>query len=234
MERKDYLAKLNRLRVNAGKSELKAWKASKDALLDAIDALEKQGYVDVLPGANIEATPKTEDPEVKEALAKEPSVKEPTKVKPGLSRGIGDDSYARNCRKSLQDQRAKEKAKLKELRGSGVELDERDKQQIQNEAELRKGEVNPKKDPEKAARQRKHIEEKQAKRKAEGKKPTKKQVKDDEITVADIARELGMSPKLARNKLRRHEDKLTKLHTKGQDRWVFPKSAAAEIKKILK
>ena len=234
MKRKDYLAKLNRLRVNAGKPELKAWKASKDALLDAIDALEKQGYVDVLPGANIEATPKTEDPEVKEALSKELPIKEPTKVKPGLSRGIGDDSYARNCRKSLQDQRAKEKQKLKELRGSGVELDERDKQQIQNEAELRKGEVNPKKDPEKAARQKKHIEEKQAKRKAEGKKPTKKQVKDDEVTVADIARELGMSPKLARNKLRRHEDKLTKLHTKGQDRWVFPKSAAAEIKKILK
>lgn len=231
MERKDYLAKLNRLRVNAGKPELKVWKASKDALLDAIDSLEKQGFLDVLPGANVEATPQTEDPEIKEALAKEPPV---SKVKPGMSRGIGDDPYARQCRKALQGIRVKEKEQLKKLRSGDVELDERDKQQIKNEAELRKGEIDPKKNPAKAARQKKHIEEKQAKRKAEGKKPSKKPLKDGEVTVADIARELGMSPKLARNKLRRHEDKLLKLHTKGQDRWVFPKSAEAEIKKILK
>lgn len=236
MHIKDHLGKLNRLRVNAGKPELKSWKASKDSLLDAIDKLEREGYVDVVPGAQVDAKPVTEDPAVKEALDKTPPVKEPTKIKPGLSRGLGDEPYARNCRKSVQDLREKEKreAKLKKLRSGEVELDDRDKQQVKKEAELRKGEVNPKKDPAKAARQKKHIEEKQAKRKAEGKKPTKRAVKDDEISVADIARELGISPKIARNKLRRHEDKLLKLHTKDQDRWVFPKSAAPEIKKILK
>lgn len=231
MQTKDHLAKLNRLRVNAGKPELKSWKASRDSLLDAIDKLEKAGFLDVLPGANIEAKPETKDPAIQEALAKEPPV---NKVKPGMSRGIGDDSYARNCRKSLQDIRAKEKKALKELRSSGTELDERDKQQIKNEAELRKGEVDPKRDPKKAARQKKHIEEKQAKRKAEGKAPSKRQLESDEISVADIARELGISPKTARGKLRRHEDKLMKLHTKGQDRWVFPKSAAPQIREILK
>lgn len=230
MQIKDYLAKLNRLRVNAGKPELKSWKASKDSLLDAIDTLEKQGYLDVLPGAQVNAKPVTEDPAIKEALAKEP-----VKLKPAMSRGIGDDPYARNCRKSLQDERAKEKRLLKELKKNGkVELDEKDKQQIKIEAELRKGEVDPKKDPQKAARQKKHIEEKKAKRKAAGKEPVKKKASDNEITVADIARELGISPKIARNKLRRHEDKLVKLHTPGQDRWVFPKSAAAKIKEILK
>lgn len=229
MQTKDHLAKLNRLRVNAGKPELKSWKASRDSLLDAIDKLEKEGFIDVLPGARIDAEPVTTDPQVQEALAKTP-----TKVKPGMSRGIGDDSYARNCRKSLQDIRAKEKAELKKLRSGGVELDDRDKAQIKNEAELRKGEVNPKKDPAKAARQKKHIEEKQAKRKAEGKTPAKRQIESDEISVADIARELGISPKTARGKLRRHEDKLAKLHTKGQDRWVFPKSAASKIREILK
>lgn len=231
MQIKDYFAKLNRLRVNAGKPELKSWKASKDSLLDAIASLEEAGFLDVLPGANVEAKPETADPEVQKALEKEPPV---NKVKPGMSRGIGDDIFARNCRKSLQDIRAKEKKALKDLRSSGVELDERDKQQIKNEAELRKGEVNPKKNPAKAARQKKHIEEKQAKRKAEGKTTAKRQLDSNEISVADIARELGISPKTARGKLRRHEDKLAKLHTKGQDRWVFPKSAAPQIREILK
>lgn len=233
---KDHLAKLNRLRVNAGKPELKSWKASKDKLLDQIDKLEKEGHTDVLPGANVEAKPVTEDPEVVAALTEEPPVpaKKPPEMKKeraGLGRGLGDEPYARHCRKSIQDQRAKERKDKKQER---VSLSERDKQQIKNEAELRKGEVDPKKDPEKAARQKKHIEEKRAKRAAEGKVPKRKEVGKDEITVADIARELNMDPKIARAKLRRHEDKLTKLHTKGQDRWTFPKSAAAEIKKILK
>jgi hypothetical protein len=52
--------------------------------------------------------------------------------------------------------------------------------------------------------------------------------------VADIARELDIDPKIARAKLRRHEDKISKLHTKGQDRWTFPKSARKTIADILK
>jgi hypothetical protein len=223
----DLLAKLNRLRVNAGKPELKSWKASKDKLLDAIDKLQKEGVPDTLPGAKAEVTPVTDDPVLKEVVGKEPTI-----IKPGLGRGLGDEPYALHSRKAVQDHRERERKEKKE--GKAVELSEWDKQQIRNEASLRKGEVDPKKNPKKAARQKKHIEEKQAKRKAAGTPPKRKDVGKNEITVADIARDLGIDPKVARAKLRRHEAKIEKLHTKGQDRWTFPKSAAAEIKKILK
>lgn len=230
----EYLSKLNRLRVNAGKKELKSWKAGKDAILDAIDKLEKAGVKDVLPGANVEAAPQTNDPEVAKVIKDPPPQPEPKKIKPGLGRGLGDEKYAVHSRKAVQDHRRDERKALKDLRKGKKALSDEDLEQVKKEAELRKGEVDPKKDPAKAARQKKHIEEKQAARKAAGKKPTRKEVGKDEITVADIARELGIDPKIARAKLRRHEDKLTKLHSKGQDRWVFPKSAAADIKKILK
>lgn len=239
MQTPDYFAKLNRLRVNVGKPELKSWKGSRDALLEQIDKFEKMGAVDVVPGANINAAPQTADPVVAEALAKpevKPEPEEPkvTKLKPGLGRGLGDEKYATHSRKAVQDHRARERAEEKAERRK-VKLSKEDQEQIADEAATRKkGQVDPKKDPEKAERQKKHIEEKQAKRKAEGKAPAKKEVGKDEVTVADIARELGMEPKIARAKLRRHEDKLTKLHTKGQDRWTFPKSAKAEIVKILK
>lgn len=220
---KDYFAKLNRLRVNIGKPELKSWKASKDALLDAIDRLEREGALDVLPGAKVDAQPTTEDPEVKEALSK--PAPEPQKCKSGLGRGLGNEPYARHSRKSVQDQRIAERKAEKKNK---VKLSKAEKRAIKEEADARKAEDS------KAERQKKHIAEKRAKRKAEGKAPTKKPKSDNEVTVADIARELNMSPKIARAKLRRHEDKLEKLHTKGQDRWTFPKSAASEIKKILK
>ena len=214
----DRLEKLNRLRVNAGKKPLKSWKASKDSLLDAIDELQKAGFVDALPGANLEAAPVTSDPEVAAALEK--PAPEVQHIKPGLGRGLGDEKYAVHSRKAVQDHRRDEK---KANRADKAEKNE-----------LAKGEVDPKKDPEKAARQKKHIEEKKAKREASGKPTARKEVSKDETTVAEIARELGIDPKIARAKLRRHEDKLTKLHTKGQDRWTFPKSAAKEIKAILK
>lgn len=208
------LEKLNRLRVNAGKKPLKSWKASQDSLLDAIEDLKKAGFSDALPGANLEAEPKTDDPEVAAALEKPaPEVKH---IKPGLGRGLGDEKYAVHSRKAVQDHRRDEKKAAKE------------------EKKLAKGEVDPEKEPEKAARQKKHIEDKRAKRKTEGKGSKRKAIDPGEITVAEIARDLGIDPKQARAKLRRHEDKLIKLHTKGQDRWVFPKSAAKEIKAILK
>lgn len=250
------LEKLNRLRVNAGKSELKSWKASQAKLDDAIKALEDAGHTDALPGADTNAAPKIDDPEVaaarpepEEAPKLEDSAmaknidnsgkKEPPKAKndgrPALARGLDTEPYARNCRDRVRDHREKEK---KDAKAKKVELSEADKKQIKDEAEDRKkgkkkgkitGEVDAKKEPEKAARQKKHVADKQ---KARADKP-KAEKNPNEVTVADIARELDIDPKVARAKLRRHEDKLTKLHSKGQDRWTFPKTAAAEIKKIL-
>jgi hypothetical protein len=46
------LAKLNRLRVNAGKPELQAFKGGQEKLDAAIKTLEDAGHTDVLPGAN--------------------------------------------------------------------------------------------------------------------------------------------------------------------------------------
>lgn len=256
------LEKLNRLRVNAGKNELKSWKASQAKLDDAIKALEDAGHTDALPGANTDAAPKIDDPEVA-AARPEPEASSPAKAendvpvlpappsgngmthqkgKPALARGLDTEMYARNCRKAVRDHREKEK---KESKAKKVELSDADKKQIKDEASSRGrktlpprakqpgkivGEVDAKKEPEKAQRQKDKIA---AKQEAREEKP-KAEKNPNEITVADIARELDIDPKVARAKLRRHEDKLTKLHSKGQDRWTFPKTAAAEIKKILK
>jgi len=253
------LEKLNRLRVNAGKSELKSWKASQEKLDAAIKVLEDAGHTDVLPGADAGAAPKIDDPEVAAArpepeetkdeapaladsamaknIANPPKEeKKPTNGKASLARGLDSEPYARQSRERVRDLREKEK---KEAKAKKIELSKADKKQIKDEAESRKGskkkpgkiagEVDAKKDPEKAKRQKKHVEDKQ---KARAEKP-KAEKNPNEITVADIARELDIDPKVARAKLRRHENKLTKLHTKGQDRWTFPKTAGAEIKKIL-
>lgn len=251
------LEKLNRLRVNAGKTELKSWKASQEKLDAAIKALEDAGHTDVLPGADTGAAPKIDDPEVAKArpepeeapsladsaMAKNidnSTAKEPVKAKndgrPALARGLDNEPYAKNCRERVRDHREKEK---KEAKAKKVELSEADKKQIKDEAESRKGskkkgkitgEVDAKKEPEKAKRQKDKVA---AKQKERAEKP-KVEKNPNEITVADIARELDIDSKVARAKLRRHEDKLTKLHSKGQGRWTFPKTAAAEIKKILK
>ena len=221
------LEKLNRLRVNAGKTELKSWKASQEKLDAAIKALEEQGFDDSLPGANADVAPKIDDPEIAAARPEpeapkadeeKPAPKVKNDGRPALARGLDSEPYARNSRERVRDHREKEKKEAKAKKS---------KKKIA-------GEVDAKKEPEKAARQKKHIEEKQKARAEKAKtKPTEEE-DPNVITVADIARELDIDPKVARAKLRRHEDKLTKLHTKGQDRWAFPKTAAAEIKKILK
>lgn len=225
------LAKLNRLRVNAGKPELKAFKGTQEKLDTAIKTLEDAGHTDVLPGANADAAPVSDDPEVQAALpADEPApTKEPTKTngKPSLARGLDTDGYAKHSRLAVRQHREREKK-------DAAKLSPEDKAQIKAEAKLRKGEVDAKKDPKKAARQKKHIEDKQAARKKAGKVSKVREKNPDEITVADIARELDIDPKIARAKLRRHEDKINKLHTKGQDRWTFPKSAKKTIADILK
>lgn len=234
------LAKLNRLRVNAGKTELKSWKASQSKLDSAVIVLETHGFTDVLPGANADAAPVIDDPEIAAARPAEEPVevtrdedsskkteRKVTQGKPSLARGLDTDDYAKMSRKAVRDHREKEK-KDKAL------LSPEDKAQIKAEAALRKGEVDPKKDPAKAARQKQHIADKQAKREKAGKVSKAKVLNENEISVADIARKLDIDPKVARAKLRRHEAKINKLHTKGQDRWTFPKSAEKAITEILK
>jgi hypothetical protein len=107
------LAKLNRLRVNAGKPELASFKASPEKLDEAIKKLEDAGFTDVLPGANEEAAPVSDDPEVQAARPPEepPQKKEPTKTsgKPSLARGLDTDTYAKHSRTAVRDHREREK-----------------------------------------------------------------------------------------------------------------------------
>lgn len=222
------LAMLNRLRVNAGKPELKSWKASKALLQAAIKGFRDQGFVDVVPGAKVDAAPVLPpDPELAKAFKEEEKQeKTVTKIKAGLARGTESAAFCEHSRKAVQDLRIKEKKEAKEERKQ-VKLSEKDKKQIKEEAEERK--------PSKEERQKKHIEEKRAKRAAEGKLKPPKEKNADEVTVADIARDLDINPKIARAKLRRHEDKKDyPAHTKGQDRWTFPKAARKQLEKILK
>lgn len=244
------LAKLNRLRLNAGKPELKSWKASQDKLDAAVKTLEDAGHTDALPGANVEAKPETTDPEIAANLVepeKAPSLEDSAmsknianppkpdapkeKPKAGLARGLDTDTMARNSRLSVRMIREKEQREAKEKRAKEKADAKPEKKSKKDKKEGKiVGEVDAKKEPEKAQRQKDKIKAKQEARAA---KP-KAEKNPNEITVADIARELDIDPKVARAKLRRHEAKLEKLHTKGQDRWTFPKSAAGDIKKILK
>lgn len=240
--------RLNRLRQNAGKAPLKSWKGSQEALGQTIQRLLEDGYSDALPGANLNAVPvpppdlppetvPLSESKLKDSVDKTPIKKEDPPIKKSraqLARGIGDDRMAQQSRMAIQIAREQEKKenkkKRKEKKKAKIELSEADKKQIKDEAEHRiAGRVDPKKDPEKAKRQEKHVKDKQE---ARAKKP-KPEKNKDEVTVADIARDLDIDPKVARAKLRRHEDKLTPLHTKGQDRWTFPKSAREKIANIL-
>ena len=229
------LAKLNRLRVNAGKPELKAFKAGHDKLDAAIKTLEDAGFTDALPGANTDAAPVSDDPEVQAARpAEEPKAKEPkepkkTNGKPSLARGLDTETYARHSRKAVRDLREKEK---KEKKKPAAELSDEDKAQIKDEAEKRKGDLDPK--TAKGKRQKQHIADKQAKRKAEGKVAKSREKNADEVTVADIARELNIDPKIARAKMRRYEGKKDYPKPVKGERWTFPKAAKTAIVKILK
>lgn len=227
------LAKLNRLRVNAGKKELKAWKADPSKLESAIKTLEDAGFTDALPGANPDAAPVTDDPEVQAARPAEekPAKKEPTKTngKPSLARGLDTESYAKHSRKAVRDLREKEKKEKKE---EAAKLSPEDKQQIADEAKRRKGDLDPK--TAKGKRQKQHIKDKQEARAKAGKVTKSKEKNPDEVTVADIARELNIDPKIARAKMRRYEGKDNYPKPVKGERWTFPKSAKAAIAKILK
>lgn len=216
---------LNRLRVNAGKSELKTWKAKQSLLKEKIQELQAAGFVDTIAGANVDAKPVfPPDPELSKAFEKKDEEKPVTKIKTALARGADAGAFTEHSRKSVQDQREKEKKDHKAER-----------KEKKKEEKLPKGQVDPKKDPEKAARQQKHIADKKAKREAEGKTSVKKEKSTGDVAVADLARDLGMEPKVARAKLRRHEKKLEKFRIKGyEEGWTFPKAAKDTIKNILK
>jgi len=223
-----YLAMLNRLRVNAGKPELRSWKASKAKLEEAIKKLQDEGFLDTLPGANVNAPPVTDDPELAKARPEETPPAEPEepkaeptakKIKPALARGADNGLFTEHSRKAVQDHRQKEKAAEKAER---------------KEAKKAAKEPPKKEELPKAERQKKHIEEKRAKRAAEGKLKPAKEKDPNVVSAADIARDLDMDPKIARAKLRRHGDRIRKVVPKWDGSWEFPKAAAAEIKKILK
>jgi hypothetical protein len=243
------LATLNRLRVNAGKPELKSWKASAAKLVEAAKVLTDAGFTDVVAGANVEAEPVTTDPEVAKALApkEEPKKEEPEETKPEpvvkkqkaqLARGLETDSMAQQSRIAVRQEREREKKEEAEARAEAKAAKKAAKKEAKAAAKAEKkaagkinGEVDAKKDPKKAKRQKDHIKKKQEARAA----APKKEANPNEVTVAEICRELDIDPKVGRAKLRRHKDKLAKLYAKGvTEGWTFPKASKADLVKILK
>lgn len=63
------------------------------------------------------------------------------------------------------------------------------------------------------------------------KKPAAKKATTEGVKVSTIAEELGIDPKVARAKLRRHFGDTPK---SGGGQWVFTKDKVAEIKAVLK
>lgn len=219
------LEMLNRLRVNAGKPELAAWKASKVKLVEAIKTLQAAGFTDALPGADLTAKPVTDDPVVAKVL---PEANEPEP----------------EIRKNPEDRKEPKVTNGKAKLGRGLETEPMARQSriaVQMERDREKREASAAKKEEKAAKKTAKVEEKPKKKKPEPKKAEKKSApvkipkNDNEITVADICRELDIDPKIGRAKLRRHKDKLAKLYAKGvTEGWTFPKAAKSELVNILK
>lgn len=235
--------KLNRLRQNAKKNPLKAWKGSAEALDEQIAVFEGQGFVDVLPGAVVPPAPPadpTPAPEKKEAdvsgLAQpvEPKAKgaEEPKVKPmaKLARGV-EGRGTEHSRKAIHDQNnAARKAKKAE---EPKKKDKKDKKA--KKAKIKENKDGTATKVTTAGNERRLGQDlaERIKKQREAKN-SNKPADPNNFTVAELARELDIDPKVARAKLRRHEDDIKKLHSKGQDRWSFPNKAKDQIRKILK
>lgn len=215
------LAKLNRLRVNAGKPELKAWRSDDAALLIAIKKLEEKGFTDVVPGANLNAEPITDDPTVKKARPEEK--KEQPKIiqcPPALAKGV-ERSSSRQSRIALALHNERERA---------------NKPKAKKPVKTEPVEASFPKDnsePTKAERQQKHIEEKKANRATSLNPRANKEKPAGTITVADLCRELKIDPKQGRAKLRRHSAALEKLPTVEGEKWTFKASARDKLVSLL-
>lgn len=224
MNLEDSLAKLNRLRKRANQRSVTAWKGSTDQLEAQIKRLEKEGYedpgapepIDFGPDAKADIPPTAKQiAALKERPGYAPGDQDKLHIMPTrLARGTDTESH---CKKAVQDLRRdsspkkKKKAKFKDNKdGSATKTT--------------------------TAGKKRHIGKdlnNQIKKQRED-KHSDKRADDKNFTVAELARDLGMDAKVARAKLRRHEDDIKKLHSKGQDRWVFPNSAKKQIAAILK
>lgn len=241
--------KLNRLRKVAGQRPLKSWKASQDQLNAQIKRLEDDGYedpgpdpipveADAAPAVDFGDDAKADIPPTADdipALAKDKPAKEVTKVPPRLARGTDTETH---CKKAISDARPKSKKEQKRLDKIksfvNGDIDTLDKKKKSKKSKIKKNKDGTGTKTTTSGKKRKLGKdlmkkiEKQSKEKHSDKRSDK-----DNFTVADLARECDMDPKVARAKLRRHEDKIKKLHSKGQDRWVFPNSARKALKEIL-
>lgn len=254
--------KLNRLRKVAGKLPLKMWKASTESLDATIQRLENDGYedpgpdpidqkaavdlppdfipegVDFGPDAKADTPPTAEEiPSLskdmgdlgKAVLPKEPAKAVTKAPRAALARGVGDDLMGANCRLAVRQQREAEKREKDALKPSKEQ-----KKADKKAAKLKKKKDGTAEKTTTSGKKRKLGKElvekieKQSKAKSAG-----KQADPDNFSVAELARECDMDPKVARAKLRRHEDKIKKLHSKGQDRWDFPNAARKTLRDIL-
>lgn len=64
--------------------------------------------------------------------------------------------------------------------------------------------------------------------------PTKKPKDAASFTLADLARDHSIDPKVLRAKARRHAEQLGALHDGKSDKWTFPASSLTKVLSILK
>ena len=257
------LDKLNRLRKVAGSKPLKSWKASQESLLLKITELEGEGYedpgpdpipedaviplpVDFGPNAKADIPPSSDEiPALKDsALSKNVARDKADKVVADnaekvhkhparLARGTDTESH---CKKAVADARNKTKKEKKadKERGRFVDGKKPKKDKKAKKSKIKDNADGTATKTTTAGNERPLGAELGDKiRKMRAEKYADKRSDPDNFTVPELARECDMDPKVARAKLRRHEDKIKKLHSKGQDRWVFPNSARKILKEIL-
>ena len=64
--------------------------------------------------------------------------------------------------------------------------------------------------------------------------PARKPKDSSSFTLADLARDHSIDPKVLRAKARRHAEQLGALHDGKSDKWTFPASSLTKVLSILK
>ena len=209
----DLLERLNAIRADLGHKQLKAWKGSRAELESTLQKakIEAQQHFDKKIAA-AEATADANKIEVK-LLGEEgrgetrPVTAEDMKdavVIDSLTELHPGDLNAHPVVKARKAEEAKKPAKKTKAKKIAEAQDKMARS-----------------DPKVKAK----MEERHSKKKA---KPT-----GDTFTLADLARDLDINPKVARAKTRRHATKLEAFRV-GTEGWVFDGKHRAEVSKLLK